>query len=253
MQKMVVGNWKMYVNSLADGKKLIKSIDAKFPRGVKSAVIVCPPNALSIALRNAYGGKRISFGAQDAYWEQEGAHTGMTSPRSLALSGISHVLIGHAERRALGDSNEIVAKKLSAAFEAGLNPILCIGEKARDQDGSHFTELAKDVTQSLARLDASAAQRLTIAYEPVWAIGAAEAPQPRIAEEAIVYIRKTIADVWGRERALKIRIIYGGAVDSMSASAFAKHRGIQGVLLGRASVDADEFTKVIKAFGQNAA
>ncbi len=247
---MVVGNWKMYVNTLAEGKKILKEIDKKFPRGVKNDVVICPPNALAVALRAGYGGKRIAFGGQDVFWEKEGAFTGMVSPKSLASSGLTYVMVGHAERREFGDSNEVVAKKLAAAYEAGLHPILCVGEKERDEDGGHFTELAKEVTQSVARLDASSASRLTIAYEPVWAIGAPEAPAPRIAEEAIVYIRKTLADLWGRERALKVRIIYGGAVDSISAPKFAAHRGIQGVLLGRASVNAEEFTAVVKAFSQ---
>jgi triosephosphate isomerase len=250
MRSLIVGNWKLYVRNLSDGRKLLKELDKKFPRGVKSDVVVCPPNALGVALREGYGGKRIGFGAQDVFWESEGAYTGMISPVGVAESGIEYTIVGHAERRALGDTNEIVAKKAAAAYSAGLSVILCVGEMERDQDGGHFAHLAKDVTQSIARLDPSSVSRLTIAYEPVWAIGAAEAPHPRVAEESIVYIRKTIANLWGRERALKVRIIYGGAVDSISAPKFAEHRSIQGLLVGRASVNAGEFSKIIKAFSK---
>ena len=248
MQRLIVGNWKLYVKSLADGRKLLKEIDKKFPRGVKTNVAICPPNAFGVALHETYKGKRIEFGAQDVFWETEGPHTGMISPVSVKESGMKYTIVGHAERRALGDTNEIVAKKAVAAYDAGLHVILCVGELERDQDGGHFTHLAKDVTQSIARLDPSSVSRLTIAYEPVWAIGAPEAPHPRVAEESIVFIRKTIANLWGRERALKIRIIYGGAVDSISAPKFAEHSSIQGLLIGRASVNAEEFSKIIKVF-----
>lgn len=248
MKKLIVGNWKLYVNSLSEGKKLLKDIDKKFPRGVKADVVVCPPIFLAGALRKEYKGKRISFGTQDTFWESEGAYTGTVSPTHIKSSGIEYVLVGHSERRALGDTDEIVAKKAVVALSAKLHPIICVGELERDTDGKFFSAIAKSVKGSLARIEPTSAGKITIAYEPVWAIGAKEAASPRVAAEAILYIRKTIADMWGREYAVKVRIIYGGSVDAESAKLFAREKNIQGLLPGRASVDAEEFTNIIRAF-----
>lgn len=248
MQKLIVGNWKLYVRTFEEGKKLLKAIDKKFPRGAKSLVVVCPPVALAAALRREYKGKRIAFGTQDMFWEKEGAFTGQVSAAHLASSGISYVLVGHSERRALGDTDEMVAKKAATAIASKLHPIICVGETERDQDGKFFSVIEKSVKDSLSRIEPKDAGKFTIAYEPVWAIGKTEAASPRVAAEAILYIRKTIADMWGREKALKVRIIYGASVDAENAATFAEEKSIHGLLPGRASTDAEEFTNIIRAF-----
>lgn len=247
MKRLIVGNWKLYVSSVKDGKKLLESIDKKFPRGAKSEVVVCPPVALAAALKVGYRGKRIAFGTQNVFWD-EGAHTGQVSAPSLKNSGIDYVIIGHSEMRALGETDEMVAKKTATALNARLHPIVCIGETSRDTDGKFFSEIERMTKASLSRVEPAHSARLTIAYEPVWAIGKEEAASPRTAVEAILYIRKTLADMWGRERALKTRIIYGASVDADNAKAFGEEKNIQGLLPGRASVDATEFTSIIKAF-----
>src|SRR5262249_34017933 len=131
---------------------------------------------------------------------------------------------------------------------AKLHPIVCVGETARDEEGSHFTHLARNITQSLSRVDASAASRLTIAYDPVWAIGKSEPPPSRVVSEGVMFIRKTLAGMWGREAALKTRIIYGGSVDAASAAALAAESGVQGFIPGRASVSPEEFAGIVRAF-----
>jgi len=248
MKSLIIGNWKLYVNTPAEAKKLLRDIDKKLPRGLKVEVAICPQVALAPLLKSGYGGKRIAFGTQDVFFEEAGAHTGGISPKALAAAGIKYVLVGHAERRAEGDTDEIVAKKALAAIRAKLHPVICVGEPARDPEGAYLTYLAKNVTDSLARIEAADAAKFTVAYDPLWAIGAPEAPSPRTVAEAIMFIRKTIADMWGRERALKVRIIYGGSVNAASAAAFAGTPGIQGLLPGRASIDAEEFTNIIRAF-----
>lgn len=248
MKRLIVGNWKLYVKSLEDGKKLLKNIDKKFPRGVKADIVICPPVFLTGALRREYKGKRISFGAQDAFWESEGAYTGAISPAHIKSSGVEYVIVGHSERRAQGDTDEIVSKKAVAAISAKLHPIICVGELERDSEGKFFSVIEKSVKGSLSRIEPTAAGKITIAYEPVWAIGATEPASARTAAEAVMYIRKTIADMWGREAAVKVRIIYGGSVDAESAKLFAEEKNIQGLLPGRASVDAEAFTSIIKAF-----
>lgn len=248
MKRLIVGNWKLYVPSLKEGKKLLAEIDKKFPRKAKPLVVICPPEHLAVALRAEYRGKKIAFGAQNAFWESEGAHTGMVSPKGLKDSGIEYVILGHSEMRATGETDEMIAKKVVAALGARLHPIVCVGEKVRDPDGKFFSEIGRMVKESLSRVEPGAATRLTIAYEPVWAIGTDEAASPRAAVESILYIRKTLAEMWGREQALKTRIIYGAAVDGANADVFAKEKQIQGLLPGRASTNAEEFSQIIKAF-----
>jgi len=248
MKRLIIGNWKLYVRTLDEGKKLLKAIDTKFPRGVKATIVVCPPVALAAALRREYKGKRIAFGTQDAFFEAEGAFTGQVSPQNLASAGIEYVILGHSERRALGENDETVSKKAVAALAHKLHPVICVGERERDPEGKFFGRIQESVKGSLSRIEPSQAGKITVAYEPVWAIGSKEAASVRVANEAMLYIRKTIADMWGRERALKVRIIYGAAVDQENAKAFAKERNIQGLLPGRASTDAEKFTAIIKAF-----
>lgn len=248
MKSLIVGNWKLYVNTLTDAKKLLKGIDKGLPRGFKSEVVVCPQVSLASLVRSHYGGKRIAFGTQDVCDEAEGAYTGQVSSKSLTSAGIKYVIVGHAERRALGDTDETVSKKAVRAIKSKLHPIICVGELVRDSEGGHFSVLANNVINSLARLEPSDATKFTVAYDPSWAIGASSAPEPRVVREAIMFVRKTIADMWGRDQALKVRIIYGGSVDAESAKAFASTEGIQGLLVGRASVSSQTFTDIVRAF-----
>jgi triosephosphate isomerase len=247
MKKLIIGNWKLYVNSPAEGKKLIRAIDKSLPRKLNAEVAICPQVSLAPLLKSGYGGRRIAFGTQDVFW-QDGAHTGQVSPESLYASGIKYVIVGHAEARAEGDSDEMVAKKAAAAIEKRLHPVVCVGESMRDAEGAYFSYLSNNITASLSRIDPAHAGRFTIAYDPLWAIGMNEAPPPRVVSEAVMFVRKTLADMWGRERALKVRIIYGGSVNAESAKALKEAGGIQGLLPGRASVDAKEFTDIIRAF-----
>lgn len=248
MKKLIIGNWKLYVKSVDEGKKVLKAIEKRLPRGLKSEVVVCPPTALAVALRREYKGSRIAIGAQDIFWEKDGAHTGAVSPVHIASAGIKYTLVGHSERRALGETDEEVAKKAVAALNSKLHPVICVGETERDADGRFFSVIEKSVKGSLSRIEPKDAGKFTIAYEPVWAIGKTEAASPRMAAEAILYIRKTIVDMWGREKAMKVRIIYGASVSAENAEGFANEKAIQGLLPGRASVDAVEFTNIIRAF-----
>ena len=251
MKSLIIGNWKLYVNTPAEGKKLIRAIDKSLPRKLTVEIALCPQVSLAPLLKSGFGGKRIAFGTQDVFWEASGAHTGSVSPESLHASGITYVILGHAEARAQGDSDETVAKKAKAAIEHKLHPIVCVGEPVSDAQGAYLSYLSNNVRMSLSRIDPKDASRFTIAYDPLWAIGLEKAPPPRTVSESVMFVRKTIADMWGRERALKVRIIYGGSVNAESARELKEIGGIQGLLPGRASVNAKEFTDIIRAFSKN--
>lgn len=248
MKKLIVGNWKLYINTPADAKKLFSALDRGLPKKMQVAVALCPQVSLATLLKSGYRGKRIALGTQDVSFEDSGAHTGSVSPKSLTSAGLEYVIVGHAERRAEGDTDDVVSKKAAASIGAKLHPIICVGEPVRDSEGGHFSYLAQNVITSLSRIDSKDATRFSIAYDPLWAIGGTEAPSSRLVAEAVMYIRKTIVDIWGRERAQKVRIIYGGSVTRESARQYAIEDTIQGLLVGRASVTPSDFIEIVKVF-----
>ncbi|PIR85138.1 triose-phosphate isomerase [Candidatus Kaiserbacteria bacterium CG10_big_fil_rev_8_21_14_0_10_45_20] len=247
MKPIIVGNWKTYVSSQKDAKKLFKAIDKNLPRTVRSEVVVCPPAPLIQPLRASYVGKRISFGAQDVSFE-DGTPTGDIMPTVLKDVGAQYVIIGHADKRRDGDSDLIVGEKINAALDKGLRPIVSFGEQVRDKEGIYLSDLEQSIRGSLFNLTESALKKVIIAYEPVWAIGATVTPSAREIQETNIFIRKTLATKYSRGVALKARIIYGGSVDDTNADELIADADISGFLLGRASVDAEVFTTIVKAW-----
>ena len=215
---------------------------------MKASVVMCPPHTLLESLSGSYRGKRISFGAQDMHHE-DGAHTGEVSPHLVKDAGCRYVIVGHAERRKKGEDDEYVSKKVGAALDSRLTPIVAVGEIERDRDGRYLDELSSMVLQSLSLVSEKTLKKIIIAYEPVWAIGAPLAPDARTIRETIIFIRKTLATKFPKADALKVPILYGGAVNSSTAGELLEHAGINGFLLGRASVDATEFTDIVREFG----
>lgn len=244
---LVVGNWKTYTSLRSEALKLFKKIEKSIPRGTDAEVVVCPPAPLLGVLAGSYSGKRVVFGAQDV--SADGALTGGTEAHLIADLGARYAIVGHAERRAEGDTDEVVARKLVAALGAGLTPILCVGESARDLDGAYLATLEKSLTASLARLDGALFKKVVVAYEPVWAIGAAEAPAASIVREALIFIRKVLASRFDRAVAMRTRVLYGGAVTEANARVLIEEGGASGFLVGRASTDAEEFIGIIRATG----
>jgi triosephosphate isomerase len=247
MRALVVGNWKLYVSSLKEGRTLLRAIDKALPRQLKSKVVLAPDVSLAVALRASYGGKRISFATQSLGEASEGAHTGSISGSVLKESGIEYVIVGHSEERARGESDQVVERKVRAALNARLSPIICIGEESRDHDGLFFTRLGEMVQTALSRVDRGELKRVVIAYEPVWAIGAAAPPPPRVASEAIMYIRKILSSLFSRDEAERVRILYGGSVDAETARGFVTAGNADGLLVGRHSVFAKDFAAIVRA------
>jgi len=244
---LIVGNWKAYVTSLKEAKKLFKAIEKTLPRDLKTEVVVCPPSIFLHPLKTSYSGKRIAFGAQDVFFEN-GAHTGEITASMLKDGGAKYVLVGHAERRASGETDAQVAKKVGAALDARITPILCFGERERDKDGHYLKELEESILASLALVDAGSLKKVVLAYEPVWAIGAPLPPSARTIRETIIFIRKTLASRFDREDALKVRVLYGGAVNDEVVHDLVEGSGANGFLLGRASIQSDIFNAIVRAW-----
>jgi triosephosphate isomerase len=197
---------------------------------------------------NDLKGTSISVGAQNMYWETEGAFTGELSAPMLIAAGCTHVIIGHSERRQyFGETDASVNKKLEAALEAGLTPIVCVGEVLEERESGITDDvLRRQCTVAFRGISGEKAAKLTVAYEPVWAIGTGKTATPQIAAEAHSVIREQAAKAFGDEVASKLRILYGGSVKPENASALMAEAEIDGALVGGASLDAKSFAAIVK-------
>ncbi len=244
---IVAGNWKMNLDrasAVALAKAVVQGIEA-FP-GVE--VAVCPPFVYLSAVGEAVAGSRVALGAQNLYPEPKGAFTGEISPVMLRDVGCTFVILGHSERRAMGESSDFVNEKVFAALEAGLKPIVCVGETLRQRkENKTSAVIRRQVEGSLAGLSAEQLSHCVIAYEPVWAIGTGENATPEQAEEVQAEIRKLIAARYGKDAADALRIQYGGSVTPANAESLMKMPDVDGGLIGGASLKADSFLAIVAA------
>jgi len=248
-QKFVVGNWKMRTTAF-EAEQLAKGIIEGFDRADHVTVILCPPFPYLALVGDMLKGTQIALGAQNMYPEAEGAYTGEVSPTMLLDLGCKYVILGHSERRhTLGESDSFINQKVECALSAGLNAILCVGETL-EQRKAKQTEavLDRQLSQGLANVPPEFLSRLFIAYEPVWAIGnALHHENPQQAHDAHSLIRHKLSQIVGETWAEKIPVQYGGSVEPGNAAGFLGQHGINGVLVGGASLKADEFLAIIHA------
>ena len=217
-------------------------------RGAAAEVAVCPPFTALAAVQQALEGSTIGLGAQDLYWETQGAFTGEVSAAMLADAGCRYVIIGHSERRTLfGETDEAVRRKLEAALRQGLIPIVCIGETLAEREANRTLEvLRRQLSGALPGAAAEHRARVVLAYEPVWAIGTGRTATPEQAQEAHAFIRQRLADAWG-PTAQAVRIQYGGSVSAANAESLLRQPDVDGALVGGASLKADAFSAIVRA------
>ncbi|MFH1593092.1 MAG: triose-phosphate isomerase [Candidatus Omnitrophota bacterium] len=244
---IIAGNWKMYTTveesvTLANGiKRGLSDLD-----GVD--VLLCPPFTSLWAVSGIINDTNISLGAQNMYWDREGAFTGEISASMLKSAGCKFVIIGHSERRAyFGETNETVNRKVKYALAKGLMPIMCVGEKLEEREGGKtFDVISSHIEGGLADLSEKDAKDIIIAYEPVWAIGTGKNATPDQAEEAHKFIRGLLADKFGKRIAEEMRIQYGGSVKPDNIEILIKEEDIDGALVGGASLKPDSFIEIVK-------
>lgn len=248
MKKLIVANWKMNPQTgkdaeriLAGYEKLLKTKNYK----LKTDVVICPPFVYLENLKLKTKNLKLSLGAQDIFWEKEGAYTGEISPAMIKDLKCQYAIIGHSERRKyFGETDEMVNKKVLATLKAGLNVILCVGEHYRENHNEIPNVVEEQLSIALANALKSTMSKIIVAYEPVWAIGTGIPDTPEGAMMAAVLIRKTAVGIFGPS-AKNLRVIYGGSVNAENAGDFINHEGIDGVLVGGASLDPQEFAKII--------
>lgn len=244
MSYLFVGNWKMNPGSGKEAQKLWKEVVSRTKK-TKSTIVMCP-SFPHIALVKP--SKKILLGAQNASKEIEGAYTGQASLSMLKDLRVSYVIVGHSEVRALGETDEVVSKKVRAVLKKGMTPIVCVGETLRDSQGVFFTTLKNQIENSLFGVTKEQIKKVVIAYEPLWAIGTGGIPAtPHDVHEVAIFIRKVIGDLYGRTLGDSVRMLYGGSVDKDNARAFLDEGMAQGLLVGRASLNGKTFSALIDA------
>ncbi len=244
----VVGNWKLN-KTIAEALALVTELKNQLGAVKGVAVGVAPVATALHAVAKRLEGTQIATCAQNCHWEASGAWTGELSAPLLADAGASWVIVGHSERRQFfGDTNEGVGKKAKAVLAAGLGVIVCVGESLAERDGGRTLGVVDDqLAGGLAGIDAAAAARLVIAYEPVWAIGTGRTATPAQAQEVHAHIRKRLGERFGQGTADTIRIQYGGSVKPSNAEALMAETDIDGALVGGASLEAADFIAIVKA------
>ncbi|KKQ87677.1 MAG: Triosephosphate isomerase [Parcubacteria group bacterium GW2011_GWF2_38_8] len=258
-RKIVIGNWKMNPLSLKEAEKLLVQI-AKFVSSVKKTeIVVCPPFLYLEKFKSAgWRTKKVTLGAQNAFGRDAGAYTGEISAEMLYNIGARYVILGHSERRAMpvrqslgiggGESNKEINGKVKASLAAGLRPILCVGENFRDESHAYFSSVKTQLEECLTGISKNSISKIIIAYEPIWAISSTidrKDATSADAYEMAIFIRKILSDRFGAEAA-HIRVIYGGSVNKKNTEDFLKNGGMDGLLPGRASLNAKEFSEIVK-------
>ena len=245
---IIAGNWKMN-KTPSETKAFAEQFKAILPKTKWCDIVVCAPTVdLSAAVR-AFKDSRIAVGAENVYFEKSGAYTGEISADMLADLGVRYVIVGHSERRALfGETDEIVNKKVLAALEAGLNPIICVGESlAQREMGVTMELIALQVKSALAGVSAEQMRRCVIAYEPIWAIGTGKTATADQAEEVCAQIRKVIGEVYGEAVAEAVTVQYGGSMNAKNCEELLSKKDVDGGLIGGASLKADQFAVIVDA------
>jgi len=246
---LIAGNWKMNQNHL-EAIALVQKIAFALPEKyyAKVDVAVLPPFTDIRSVQTLTDGDKLSltYGAQDLSPHDSGAYTGDVSGLMLAKLGCSFVTVGHSERREYhGESDELVNKKVKAALKHGIKPILCVGEKLEVREaGEHIAHTTTQLVEGLKGLKAEQVKDVVVAYEPVWAIGTGKVATPQDAEEVCGAIRATLAEKYGAEVASSVRVLYGGSAKANNISDLVACENIDGALVGGASLDGDEFTKL---------
>lgn len=243
---LIIGNWKLNPKTIkaaetlaADTKKAIKKTNVAV--GIAPTFVHLPPVCKKL------GKSAIALVAQDVAMEPIGAFTGEVSAGQLKDTGVSHVIVGHSERRAAGETDAIVVKKVEQVLKEKLTPVVCIGEGKRDSHGNFYNFVAAQVNALATALPSAAMKKVVIAYEPVWAIGTGKTASVDDVKEMQLFIYRTVAKAYDRKVADKICLLYGGSVKPHNAAQLHKEGGMNGFLVGGASLKAKDFAAIVKA------
>jgi triosephosphate isomerase len=245
--KLIAANWKMY-KTPDQTREFFREFLPLVSGHARDEIVVCPSFLNLSAALDAAKGSNVAIGAQNVHWKEEGAFTGETSTVQLLALGVTHVIIGHSERRQyFGETDDTVNLRLRTALAAGFTPICCVGEVLEEREAGLTDDvLRRQCVRAFHAISAKKAAKLVVAYEPVWAIGTGKTATPEIAAEAHAVIRQEASRIFGEDFAGKLRILYGGSVKPENASALMAQEEIDGALVGGASLDPESFAAIVK-------
>jgi triosephosphate isomerase len=246
-KKLIAANWKMY-KTPEQTREFFRDFLPLVSGHTRDEIVVCAPDVdLAVALEAAKG-SNVAVGGQNVHWKNEGAFTGETSVGMLLALGVTHVIIGHSERRQyFCETDDTVNMRLKTALEAGLTPICCVGEVLEEREAGLTDDvLRRQCVRAFHAVSAKKGANMVVAYEPVWAIGTGKTATPELASEAHAVIRREATEVFGEEFARKLRILYGGSVKPENAASLMAQEEIDGALVGGASLDAKSFAAIVK-------
>lgn len=243
---LIVANWKAYVEDVKKAKKLL-AVGKRLARTSGSDIVLAPPAPFigALALKNK---SKVAFAAQDISQTTGGAQTGEATAQSYAAAGATYAIIGHSERRAQGETNAIISEKLAHAFAHGITPILCVGEQERDGEGRYLAFVREELAGAIEPLTPKERAQIIVAYEPLWAIGktAVDAIGSDDLAEMVLYIRKVLAELMPGKSARHTSVLYGGSVEPGNIRDLAGSSGVDGFLIGHASVDPHTFSLLVQ-------
>lgn len=249
-KKLIVGNWKMNPLSLDEAKEIVSAVKRTIKKTKNVEAVLCPPAVFLSEVVSAT--KKVSgvyVGGQNAYLEPQGSFTGEVSPMMLASLGAGYVILGHSERRKLGETDSQISAKIRLALEAGLTAILCIGESVRDDHAKYLEVIKTQLKSAFEGIPSKQLPQMIVAYEPVWAIGQnSKGPMtPRDLHEMTIFIKKVLSELYDQKSAMKTIILYGGSVNAETAASLVKEGEVSGLLVGRESVSPEGFSGILLA------
>jgi len=244
VKKLVVGNWKMNPESMDDARSIVRDIKKSVLGVKKTNIVLCPPFTY-LSLFSSTLKSPLFLGAQNTNHEDRGSFTGEVSPTQLYDVGVRFVIVGHSERRKIGEAEELINRKVRAVLGGGMTAIVCVGESARDLNGDYYDFIKQQILSALKDVSKKMLDKVVIAYEPIWAIGAKEAMTPSDLHEISILIRKVLKDSFGLAGD-SVQILYGGSVDRTNADRLVKEGNVNGLLVGRESLKSKEFVEIIK-------
>lgn len=246
-QPLIIGNWKMNLTVADEAKELFMGIKKAVKRNSHATVVVAPPAIFIPELARLSLGSQVSLGVQNIFPEPTGAHTGEISLPMVMSYGVKYCIVGHSERRAMGETDKQVAQKVEAILKQRLTPVVCVGERERDSQGNFFLHIESQIKSVLSVVPKTRYKDVVLAYEPIWAIGTGKTASVDDVVEMQLFVQKVITKHFGRNVVNQIRFLYGGSVHSGNAEVLYQSRSVNGFLVGGASLKIDEFTKIISA------
>ena len=245
---LVIGNWKMNPQSATLSAKLATALKKTVSKIEGVEVVIAPPTIYLSGIRQILGSNKVlKLGAQNVHHEKLGAYTGETSLPMLQSFDVTHVIIGHSERRAEGETDEMVNQKLCATIKQGIVGVVCVGEAKRDHGGHYLSHIEAQIHKAFAKISKTYLEYVVVAYEPLWAIGTGTNATSADVHEMRLFIERVLTDMYGRNFAQKVRVLYGGSVTGKNARELFVNGTVNGFLVGGASLHADEFIQIVKA------